>query len=156
MLKIMTSLNDSEIRDHKSYQPLLNCPTRIQMFLSLYHRHHLNAAKSHLLLKKLHLRRPMSPSLVRKITEMSEVYVMSAESTQTLCEVQSHREMIKNQAAMMVSPVAKIFRCLVCKSNMNSSSESLLMPCCKSAIFCRACLREWFDSSPNNQSCPHC
>ena len=102
-------------------------------------------------------KRAMSPSLVKKITEMSEkVYVMSAESTLTLCEVQSLREMVKNQATMMVSPLAEIFRCLVCKNNMTSSSEPLLMPCCKSAIICRACLQEWFDSSTGDHTCPHC
>lgn len=39
----------------------------------------------------------ISPSLIQKINDMSEkIDIKSAESSQTLCEVQSLREMMKN------------------------------------------------------------
>ena len=53
------------------------------MFLNL---HHLIVAKYKLLTTE-----EATPKGVKKINEVSEVYMMSAESTQTLCEVQSQR-----------------------------------------------------------------
>ena len=154
----MTSLNNSEIQGHTPSQLLLELSdSDSDVFETIpppsFKRRKVQAATTE---EPTPQRTPMNLALVQKITEMSEVYVMSAESTQTLCEVQSLREMVKNQAAMIVSPLAEIFQCLVCKNNTSSSSEPLLMPCCKSAIICRACLQEWFDSSPGNRTCPHC
>ena len=96
------------------------------------------------------------PSWLPKLTETWEkVVIMSAESTQQLCEIQSLREMLKHQAQMALTSVAGIFTCIICKSTMKANTNLLVAPCCQAALACRECLEEWFRSSDNN-TCPNC
>lgn len=96
------------------------------------------------------------PTWLPKLTETWEkVAIMSAESTQQLCEIQSLREMLKNQAQMTLTSVAGIFTCIICKSTMKANTNLLVAPCCQAALACRECLEEWFRSSAN-RTCPNC
>ena len=116
--------------------------------------------------RKLSLRRPSSgpqgssssaePSWLPKLNEVWEkVVVMSAETTQQLHEVQSLREMLKKQAQIGIKPVTGIFKCIICKSSMSTTTNLVVAPCCQAALACRGCLQEWLNTS-DNQTCPHC
>ena len=80
---------------------------------------------------------------------------MSAETTQQLTEVQSLREMLKNQALMGIRPITGIFSCIICKSTITTTSNLVVAPCCQTALACRDCLEEWL-SSTDNHTCPNC
>ena len=96
------------------------------------------------------------PFWLPKLTETWEkVAIMSAESTQQLCEIQSLREMVKHQAQMTLVSIAGIFTCIICKSTMKANTNLLVAPCCQAALACRECLKEWLRSS-DNHTCPNC
>lgn len=96
------------------------------------------------------------PSWLPKLNEVwDKVSMMSSETTQQLCEVQSLKEMLKKQAQMGMKPITGIFRCMICKSNMSEASNSVIPPCCQAALACRECLQEWLNTS-DSQTCPHC
>ena len=80
---------------------------------------------------------------------------MSAETTQQLHEVQNLREMLKKQAQIGIKPVTGIFKCIICKSSMSTTTNLVVAPCCQAALACRGCLQEWLNTS-DNQTCPHC
>ena len=81
------------------------------------------------------------PSWLLKLTETWEkVIIMSAESSQQLCEIQSLQEMLN---------------CIICKSTMKATTNLLVAPRCQATLACRECMEEWFCTS-NNHSCPNC